>query len=52
MAIIVPIHVHAKVVLSIPVNGTFVVFVEQFCKIFGVLLPDVLDAEVINTESE
>ncbi len=29
-AIVVPIHVHTKVALSIPVNGTFLVFVENF----------------------
>jgi hypothetical protein len=51
-AIVVPIHVHAKVVLSVPVNGTFVVFVENFCEMFGVLPPNVLDAKVVDTESE
>ncbi len=52
MAVIVPIHVHAKVVLSVPVNGTFVVFVESFCEMVGMLPPNVLDAKVINIESE
>jgi hypothetical protein len=28
-AVVVPIHVHAKVVRSAPVEGTFVVFVEN-----------------------
>ncbi len=51
-AIKVLIHVHAKVALSLPVNGTFLVFVENFCKMFGVLLPGILDAKVVNTESE
>ncbi len=51
-AVVVPIHVHAKAGLSVPVNGTFVVFVENLCKMFGVLLPNVLDAKVVNTESE
>ncbi len=49
-AVVVPIHVHAKVVLSIPVNGKVVVYVENFYKMFGVLLPNVLDAKVVNTE--
>jgi hypothetical protein len=51
-AVIVPVHVHAKVALFVPVNGTFVVFVENFCKMFGMLLSNVVDAKVINTESE
>jgi hypothetical protein len=40
------------VVLSVPVNGTFVVFVENFCQMVGVLPLSVFDAKVINTESE
>jgi hypothetical protein len=51
-AIVVPIHVHAKVVLSVPGNGAFVVFVEIFCEMFGVLPPNLLDAKVVDTESE
>ncbi len=51
-AVVVPIHVHAKIALSVPVNGTFVVFVENFCETVGVLLPNILDAKVINIESE
>jgi hypothetical protein len=50
-AVIVPIHVHAEVVHSIPVNGTFVVFIEIFCKMFGMLPPNVLDTKVVDTES-
>ncbi len=52
MAIVVPVHVHAKVLVSVPVNGTFVVFLKNLCKMVGVLLPNVLDAKVIDTESE
>ncbi len=52
VVIIVPVHVHAKVAFSVPVNGTFVVFVKNFCKMDGMLPPDVLDAKVVNTESE
>ncbi len=51
-AIVVPVHVHAKVALFVPVNGAFVVFVKNFCKMVGVLPPKVLDAKVINTASE
>ncbi len=51
-AVIVLIHIHAKVVVSIPVIGTFVVFVENYCEMFGVLPPNLLGAKVINTESE
>jgi hypothetical protein len=51
-AVIVPVCVHAKVALSVPVNGTFVVFVEIFCKMVDVLPPNVLDANVIDTEGE
>ncbi len=52
MAIVVPVHGHAKVSVSIPVNGTFVVFLENLCEMVDVLLPDVLDAKVVATESE
>jgi hypothetical protein len=52
VAVVVPVHVHAKVLVSIPVNGTFVVFLENLCKMVGMLPPDVLDAKVVNTESE
>jgi hypothetical protein len=51
-AIIVPVHVHAKVAFSVPDNGTFVVFLENFCEMVGMLLPNVLDAKIVNTESE
>ncbi len=51
-AVVVPVHVHAKVLVSIPVNGTFVVFLKNLCKMVGMLPPDVLDAKVVNTESE
>jgi hypothetical protein len=33
VAVVVPIHVHANLVHSIPSEGIFVVFVENFCKI-------------------
>jgi hypothetical protein len=52
VATVVPVHVHAKVLVSIPVNGTFVVFLENLCEMVGVLPPNVLDAKVVNTESE
>jgi hypothetical protein len=52
VAVVVPIHVHAKVLLSVPVNGTFVVFVENFCEMFGVLPPNIFDAKVVDIESE
>ncbi len=51
-AVIVPIHVHDKVVHSIPVNGPFVVLIENSCMMFGVLAPDELDAKVVDTKSE
>jgi hypothetical protein len=51
-AVVVPVYVHAKVVISIPVNGTFVVFLENLHKMVGVLPPNVLDAKVVDTESE
>ncbi len=52
MAIVVPAHGHAKVLVSVPVNGTFVVFLENLCKMVGMLMPNVLDAKVVDTESE
>ncbi len=50
-AVVVPFHVHATV-SAIPVNGTFVVFLENLCKMVVMLLPNILDAKVVNTESE
>jgi hypothetical protein len=52
VAVVVPVHVHDKVLVFIPVNGTFLVFLENLCKMVGVLLLDVLDAKVDDTESE
>ncbi len=52
MAAVVPIHVHAKVVCSVPVDGMIVVFIENICSMFGMLPPNVLDAKVVGTESE
>ncbi len=52
MAIVVAVHVHAKVSVSVLVNGTFVVLLENLCKMVGVLPPNVLDTKVVNTESE
>ncbi len=51
-AIVVPIHVDAKVARTVPVNGTFVVFIENICKMIGMLPPNVLNAKVVDTESE
>jgi hypothetical protein len=52
VAIVVPIHVHAKVAHSVLVDGKFAVFVENLLKMFGVLLPKVLDAKAVNVENE
>ncbi len=52
VAIVVPVHGHSKLLVSVPVNGTFVVFLKNLCKMVGMLLPNVLDAKVVNTESE
>jgi hypothetical protein len=52
VAIVVPVHGHAKVLVSILVNKTFVVFFENLCKMVGMLLPGLLDAKVVGTESE
>ncbi len=51
-AIVVPVHVHAKVLVSVPANGTFVVFLKNLREMVGVLPPNILDAKVIDTESE
>ncbi len=51
-AVVIPVYVHAKVLVSVPVNGTFVVFLENLCEMVGVLPPNLLDAKVVDTESE
>jgi hypothetical protein len=52
VAVVVPVHVHAKVLVSIPVNGTFVVLLDNLCKMVFVLSPNVLYAKVFDTQSE
>jgi hypothetical protein len=52
VAIVVPVHDHAKVLVSIPVNGTFVLFLENIRKMVGVLPSDVLYVKAVGTESE
>jgi hypothetical protein len=52
VAVVVPVHVHAEVSVYVPVNGTFVVFLDNLCKMVGMLPSNVLDAKVGNTESE
>ncbi len=52
VAVVVPVYVHAKVSVSVPVNGTFVVFLRNLRGMVSLLLPVVLDAKVVGTESE
>jgi hypothetical protein len=41
-AIVVPVYVHAKVALYIPVNGAFLVIIENFCEMVGCSRPTYL----------
>jgi hypothetical protein len=52
VAVVVPAHVHAKVLVSVPFNGTVELFLKNLCEMVGLLLPNVLDAKVVDTESE
>jgi hypothetical protein len=52
VADLVRVHVHAKVSVSVPVNRTYVVFLENLCKMVGMLPFALLDAKVFDTESE
>ena len=52
VAIVVPVHGHAKISVSVPVNETFVVFLKNLREMVGVLPPNILDAKVVDTESE
>ncbi len=52
VAVIVPVNVLAKVLVSVLVNGTFAVFLENLRNMVGMLPSNVLDAKVVDTESE
>ncbi len=51
-AIVVTVHVHDKVLVSFPVNGSFVVFLENLHEMVGMPPPNILDAKVVDIESE
>ncbi len=47
---VVPVEVHAKVVLSLPVGSAFVVFVENGSEMFSMLAMNILDAKIVHIE--
>jgi hypothetical protein len=49
---VVPIKIHAKVSLSIPVVQAPVVFAEDGGKVFGMFAAYILNSKVINTQQE
>jgi hypothetical protein len=52
VAVVVLVQVHAKVSVSVLVNGMFVVFLKNLHEMNGMLLPIVLNAKVVDTDSE
>jgi hypothetical protein len=46
VAIVVPVYVYAKVLVPVPVNGLFIVFLENLCKMVGGLPSNVLDVKL------
>ncbi len=49
---VIPVDVHAKILLTVPIVRALVVFAEDGCKVFGVYAADILDAKIVHTKCE
>ena len=49
---VVPVNVHAQVLLTIPIQFAFVVFIEDRDKVFGMFGSNILDAKVVHAYRE
>ncbi len=49
---VVPIDIHSKIECTIPVLGTFVVFIQDAGEVLNVFTANIFDAKVVNTECE
>jgi hypothetical protein len=49
---VIPVNVHAKIPLTIPIVQALVVFAEDGGEVFGVFAADILDAKIIHTKCE
>ncbi len=49
---VIPVDVHAKIPLTVPIVQALVVFADDGGKVFGVFAADILDAKVAHTKFE
>ncbi len=49
---VIPVDVHAKIPLTVPIMRARVVFAEDGGKVFGMFAADILDAEIVHTKCE
>jgi hypothetical protein len=49
---VIPVDVHAKIPLSIPIVQALVVLAEGGGKLFGMFAADILDAKIVHTKCE
>ncbi len=49
---VIPVDVHAKIPLTIPIMRALVVFAEDGGEVFGVFMADILDAKIVHTKCE
>ena len=49
---VIPVDVHAKIPLTIPIVQALVVFAEDGGEVCGVFAVDILDAKIVHTKCE
>ncbi len=49
---VIPVDVHAKIPLTVPIVRAFVVFAEDGGEVFGVFAANILDAKIAHTKCE
>ncbi len=49
---VIPVDVHAKIPLTIPIVQAFVVLAEDGDKVFGMFAANILDAKIVHTKCE
>ncbi len=49
---VIPVDVHAKIPLTVPIMQALVVFAEDGGKVFGVFLSNIFDAKIVHTKCE
>jgi hypothetical protein len=49
---VIPVDVHAKILLTIPIVQAIVVLVEDGSEVFGMFAANILDAKIVHTKCE